>query len=168
MRKLDFWKLSAKGCLKVTSLKSKPPLPCLKLDSINDLDWFNVFLPFFVVDLIQANFCSILFIRQFLLVLDTVKTNRPITRTNYDPKLVHGCILESDCSGLCETKLCSNRLAYRANDRKKPSVLDLDFFLRLLNNSDSNFFKFRSTFIFRAQKDSYLWNTNGFKLLNKI
>ncbi|RNA11681.1 zinc transporter 1 isoform X1 [Brachionus plicatilis] len=27
---------------------------------------------------------------------------------NYDPKLVHGCILESDCSGLCETKLCSS------------------------------------------------------------
>ena len=39
----------------------------IKMDSVNsDLDWFKVFLPLFVVDLLQANFCSILFIRQML------------------------------------------------------------------------------------------------------
>lgn len=41
-------------------------LICLKLDSVYDLDWFNVFLPLFLVDLFQANFLSILFIRQVL------------------------------------------------------------------------------------------------------
>ncbi|RNA17592.1 transmembrane protein -like [Brachionus plicatilis] len=52
--------------LHLCSILAFTVLLCLKLDSIYDLDWFNVFLPLFVVDLLQANFCSILFIRQFL------------------------------------------------------------------------------------------------------
>ncbi|RNA20706.1 transmembrane protein -like [Brachionus plicatilis] len=67
--------------LHLCSISAFTVLLCLKLDSIYDLDWFNVFLPLFVVDLLQANFCFILLIRQFLLVLDTVKTNWSITRT---------------------------------------------------------------------------------------
>ncbi|CAF0969809.1 unnamed protein product [Brachionus calyciflorus] len=39
----------------------------IKLDMNNEsLTWFKVFLPLFIVDLLQANFCSILFIRQLM------------------------------------------------------------------------------------------------------
>lgn len=38
----------------------------IKLDLNSDLDWFKVFLPLFLSDFLQANFCSILFIRQMI------------------------------------------------------------------------------------------------------
>lgn len=41
-------------------------LLCLKLDSFYEFEWFSIFLPLFIADFLQANFCSILFMRQIL------------------------------------------------------------------------------------------------------